>query len=105
MHRYCVTAGDRNVWEATKEDQRQVYAARARAINVELKKRRLEVFSDKPGPSTVPAPAPYAARPLTVPAPSPYTAGHSTVPAPVPYAAEPSTVPAPAAYMEEYLMK
>ena len=78
--------------------KRQVYVARLRAINEELKKRRLEVFLDEPGPSTVPAPAPYAARPSTVTTPAPYTAGHSTVPAPAPYAAKPSTVPAPAAY-------
>ena len=88
-----------------KRTKRQVYAARARAINAELKKRRLEVFSDGPGPSTVPVPAPYAAGPSTFPAPLLYTAGHSTIPAHAPYAAQPLTVPAPAAYIEEYLMK
>ena len=45
-------------------------------LNAELKKRRLEVLSDEPGPSTIPAPAPYVAGPSTVPAPAPYADTH-----------------------------
>ena len=47
-----------------------------RQLNAELKKRRLEVLSDEPGPSTIPAPAPYVAGPSTVPAPAPYAETH-----------------------------
>ena len=39
--------------------KRQVYA-RARTINAKLNRRRLEVFSNEPGPSTVLAPTAYA---------------------------------------------
>ena len=59
-----ITIGERTVREANEEDQhgkRQVYAARAVTINAELKKRRLEVFVDEPGPSTVSAPVPHTA--------------------------------------------
>ena len=51
-----------------KRTKRQVYAARVRMINVELK----EVVGGVFGPSTVPAPAPYAAGPSMVPAPVAY---------------------------------
>ena len=57
-------------------------------MNAELKKRRLEVFSDEPGPSTVSSPAPCAAVPSMVPAPTPCTAVSSTVLAPASRTAE-----------------
>ena len=59
-----------------RRTKRQVYAARALMLNADLKKRRLEVLSDEPGPSTIPAPAPYVAGPSTVPAPAPYAETH-----------------------------
>ena len=43
-------------------------------MNAELKKRRLEVFSDEPGPSTVSASVPHTGGPSTVSAPVPRTA-------------------------------